>query len=275
MLKRGFDNIDTYYEDGHEYIKSNQLKELMRAYPDYCNGDWVLWIIPELYYKWTVKEVKGTIEIITRDGSLIEKTIVTRTPHPNKQIYQVSMRVGRKRIFGIPLVFRSFSDLHQIKQINIYWTVFTGVMGSKDSKNYERLNLSNVKVAYNLTFEENEKYPSYRFFTVHSKDYICDAFDGGLPRDTYYEYLNEFDSVEQLANTISYASASDKSVSSVIKRSSVEIDVLPKNAKQVPVYADIVPFLTDVRLKDTVEWDMYYHKKTDTLKATYMADTIL
>lgn len=192
MKKSNFSKIDGWYKDGHIQMKSKQVSELMKHY-DYSDGDWVLWIVSELYEEHSIKQLIGDIEILKTDGSAVSVSFVSRQPYPNKRIHHLSMKSSRKRLYGIPLVFKSFEDLKSITDVKIKWSLY---QIAEDTRTYKPLLLANtLSIVYHIDLVPNPTNPDYRFFTLHSKDHAFSLDSTSSFSEYDQKYIDEFKNI--------------------------------------------------------------------------------
>lgn len=118
--------------------KIMQINMIKKAYPDYQHDNWVLWIVPELIHSTKSVEITGNLSVEKRNGETIELKQCIRTPYPSKYFNQLSLKSGRKRLYGIPLIFDSFEELCEISDVIIDWEI------------YESWNIPNVANNFDL-----------------------------------------------------------------------------------------------------------------------------
>ena len=104
-------------------------------------------------------------------------------PYPNKRIYQLSLvpQDKRKRIFGIPLVFKTYDEIRELSSVSIDWTVYD------TDKACSEVFASHLSVNYRLSFPEIE--PDEHFFTINTCDRLdyCFSEKESVSRMKYYE----------------------------------------------------------------------------------------
>ena len=174
-------NPQNWLNNRGEKNKLSQIEMLKRHHKDYSETDYVLWIIPELFHNTilNLNEQSINLEIEKEDGETINVNGILRMPYPNKKLIQYSMLSGKQKLFGVPLVFKTFEELCQIKGIFIEWNI---------DDEYDK---SKLNIEYNLSFEKHEN-PEYRFYTVFSKDKVCFK--------RYEEkYMKEFDYMDSIS----------------------------------------------------------------------------
>lgn len=171
-----------------ESKKKSQTAELIRA-GDYKNGDYVLWLICDMYYRFA-GEKRGRVHIFTEDGEILTPQVI-RNPYPNKCISQISLTNGKKRIFGIPLIFKNMADLKKIRNIVVIWDVYN-LAYDKQGRKYTEW-MRNVET-YNISFKDT--IPEQKIYVLMSKTY--------QPIDTSeicQKYLEEFQSFQMASDT--------------------------------------------------------------------------
>ena len=166
--------------------KFMQIEMIKRHYTNYQEEQYVLWIVPELFHNTEATSIISNLKIILQDGNSMDMNfkIISCTPYPNKNIIHLAMKSGRKRIYGIPLVFNTFEELCRISSISIRWDIF-----NKD----ETSRIDRLIVNYNLNFKNDIK---NRFFTVFSKDTICD-----VEKEEYYSQFDTINKLEEIESS--------------------------------------------------------------------------
>ena len=190
--------------------KSVEDKHLSRLYENKLSGNkYVLWIIPDLFFKYQCDFLGGYIEI---NGEVVKFQYKARKPYPNKNIYQISLRNGRRLALGIPLVFDSFEELGKIKQVLIKWVIRYPEV---DSEGERSQNVSIINVNYNVSFSKDSK---KKVYTLHSYERV-------IP------HLIDINSQEELNKLVTYANEFDtivtaRDIKEVSTESTVEVEVL-------------------------------------------------
>lgn len=278
MKHDGFDLKESYYSDGYKSRKERQVNMIKQYYPDYVDGDWVLWVIPDLYHACPIDELVASIEIKTTDGSVMNTPYVSRKPYTNKRIHQLSMKSGRKRLYGIPLVFKTYQELCAVSDIVIKWEIYEKWSLDKSDAPLD-IHVKQLVIDYHLTFEQNSEQPDYRFYTVSSKDSIHESFN-------YAEnapYFSQFDTAVAVNGLIDCGKGDwelDVDGVSVLNR---EVDHTLKRAEQkvvdeiskISINQETATVLLDTaQVKNQLLWNGVYYKKSETLTAQYMADLL-
>lgn len=189
MKQKGYNNVERYHDPERAINRMQRKQEemLKRHYPEYEKGKYVLWILPELFHTFQSQEISGKICVLTKDGSSTDIPYILRTPYPNKCIYQLSLKSGRKRLYGYPLIFDTFAQLCNICEIQITWDIFTDIYFSEKSKNPYDHRMDQIMVRYKVSFEEHKE---NRFYTIHTREYIPEIAEKQGDFNSYYE---EFD----------------------------------------------------------------------------------
>lgn len=190
--------------------KSLEGKHLSRLYENKLSGNkYVLWIIPDLFFKYQCDFMDGYIEI---NGEKVKFQYKTRKPYSNKNIYQISLKNKRKLAFGLPLVFDSFEELGKIKQILIKWIIrYPEVNGEGEASK----NVCIINVNYNMSFAKDTK---KKVYSLHSYEKV-------IP------HLIDINSQEELNKLVTYANEFDTIVAAcnikeVSMESAIEVEVL-------------------------------------------------
>lgn len=270
---------NNYYKEEVPELKNRQTEMIQNHYKDYSpENDWVLWIIPELYHQYKIENLEGSIEIKKTDGTKINIPYCLRKPYPNKHINQLAMKSGRKRLYGIPVVFKSFEELENVSEIIIKWDVYT----YQHLKNIETpfdLHIDILEIKYLLNFEKNIEHSEYRTYTIFSKDNILDNFDVDNDKEVMQKYYDEFDvaidiygsllcgddSFELMINDV-YA-LNNKSIA-IETNVDIDINIFNKNFDEIQLLVE------KTRVKNEVQLDILRYEKKETLTAAYAVDTL-
>lgn len=277
MKDMGYLNAGEHSEDICQKYKLRQDEMIRRHDAEYTEKDWVLWIVPDFFYNRNARVITGTIEV-KRNGEPMEIPVILRNPYPNKKIRQLSMKSGRRVLYGIPLVFRSFEELSGISDITIRWDVYELMYRSITEigvKEPPLPHLETVLVQYHLIFRKDNQNPHSHIFTVFSNDSACLADIKGYEEKAKL-YYDEFDIAEVICGKITEEGPAVTGIRS-----------LKKNNKRVYTRAEmrfINEYHTAVRdieeeckllektQSDTLYWDMYCFEKTESLTAASMAN---
>lgn len=285
MLHTNFHKKETWIGNGHKRIKENQIEMLQKHYTDYdADKDYVLWIVADFYYPFTAS-IQGKVEVRKRNGEKIAIPQVIRNPYPNKKIRQVSMKSGRKRLYGIPLVFPSFEELCEVNEVQIRWVLYVPVYLRKHPVD---LHVENVLVRYHLSFAKTNE--ENHFFTIYSKDFVLESFNGessDVQRQKYYE---EFDLAIQTKGSFELDRDENPVLPPMVTgiydlTDSIEegkIRVLTE--KETGMLNSLTGLqqdsemirrnLQEVAVKDDVQWSGYFYDRTEVLQATSIADLL-
>lgn len=285
MLHTNFHKKETWIGNGHERIKENQIEMLQKHYTDYdADKDYVLWIVADFYYPFTAS-IQGKVEVRKRNGEKIAIPQVIRNPYPNKKIRQVSMKSGRKRLYGIPLVFPSFEKLCEVNEVQIRWDLYVPVYLRKHPVD---LHVKNVLVQYHLKFEKTDE--ENHFFTVHSKDYVLESFNGKGSDNKRQKYYKEFDSAIQ-TNGIFEMDRDENPVlppmvtgiydlTDSIEEGEIR-DLIEKETEMLNSLTGLQQDsemirrnLQEVAIKDNIQWSGYFYDRAEILQATSIADLL-
>lgn len=281
MKHNGHDLKESWYEDCYKYSKAQQVEMIQRHYK-YSENDWVLWIVADLFHNYQVKEITGEIEIKNKDDSSIDVPFLLRTPYPNKNIRQLSMKSGRKRLYGIPLVFKTFEQLCEVSEITIRWDIYEEAFLGNNDKPFQ-LDTKTLVIKYHLIFEKDNNNPEHHFYTVFSKDYTYDVYSA----NKINEYYDEFDVAIQITGSIV---CEDEEWETLI----CETYLLKENAdgaesrkltdKEQKIFDELIEIKPDkekinillqgVTVKSEIQVEISGYEKTETLTAAYMADMI-
>lgn len=171
MVSRGYKMSD----DGHESV----LKMLRKSYPNY-KDEYVLWLDFNFYSKYICDQIDAKIEFYDENWSLIQVAVDTlkdagnhrggliRRPYPNKNIRQIGMKSGRKRIYGFPLLFDAFAELSKIAHIRVIWDVYHSCYCSSNSERPYMVDYSQLVLDIETHFVESDG----KWYTIHSQDIL-------------------------------------------------------------------------------------------------------
>lgn len=235
MWNNKYANPENWHLNSAETEKARQIDMLKKHY-NYSDNQYVLWIVPDLFHNTPVKNIEATVEIKTKTDDIFKlpKTII-RKPYPNKHIRQLSMTSGRQRLYGIPLIFDRFEDLCDITAVIISWHIY---------ETDDCLTILNVR--YDINFEKDAEHEDYKFFTIFSKDTICDI-------DNFEDYQNQF----SLMKRITECSKEDM-----------------LNSEMAIIYALAGMNYPPVIIENIDLYNLYIYENKETLKATYMANIL-
>lgn len=106
----------------HHFIRKN-IDDLLKMYPDKKDSDYFLWIITDIFnpFRFDKKIDEVTTEIYINEKHIENDKGKIRTPYPNKNIFQYSMKKGRNVCYGFPLKFNSIEELMAVHSIEIHW----------------------------------------------------------------------------------------------------------------------------------------------------------
>lgn len=167
--------IDMYAEE--------EKKELIKMYPnEKFENKYILFVKGELFFPFSYESIEGTIDFIYKDAINNFKTKI-RTPYPNKMIKVISMMNGRSGCnYGIPILYNSFEELQELKNIQIKWKIYLTNADKKEEVLY-------VHVLYNLKFEYEK---GKRIYSILSKDYVLNDYKNS---EMLQDYIDEFQKV--------------------------------------------------------------------------------
>lgn len=293
MIKNNFSEKENWYENGYESVKLRQVEMIKRHYVDYVEGNWVLWIVPTLFHDYESAEIAGNIEIKKRVDA-IQIPYMVRTPYPNKHINQLSMKSGRKRLYGIPLIFQTFEELQKITEITICWSVYEKWnLNTKIEKPLD-IHFNSLTVKYYLSFEQDTKEPDNRFFTINSSDKFPYVYEDivenrrkkGLEKG--HNYYDEFDTALEVSGSlIWYDEGEDtefvcadifdlkakngESGRQLTKEEQKNVDYMNEIRPDKPT---INRLLQEVVCTCEMQSHMCYQERSESLTAKYMADIL-
>lgn len=280
-------------KDSYKNSKIQQVEMVKRHYIDYVDGDWILWIVAKLYHNYETSDIAGIIEIKKVGGDTINIPYIVRKPYPNKQINQLSMRSGRKRLYGIPLVFQTFEELQEITEITIQWDAYEkwGLQGKLPKPLDVWFN--SLVLKYHVAFEKDENEPSHRFFTISSSDqfyYVyedmkTERIERGLEPDNYY---NEFDTALGINGSLEWyveGTETEFDCAEIFDLKETEdnmgIPLTAAEEKIVTYLGKIRPdkdtanrLLEEVVCQSEMQFHACYQEKSEILTASYMGDFI-
>lgn len=117
--------------DAENYWKNSlcsHLEQIVRKYPDYEPNEYIIWIDSSIFLPVQWRTMSATILLKNAAGTIIRRLLTTEDfkvgkPFPNKALHQMRLKNGRGSIFGIPLRFKTFAELGEIKHIDIMWEI--------------------------------------------------------------------------------------------------------------------------------------------------------
>lgn len=282
MIKEIESLQERYYNaEGFKNNKKKHIEMIKRHYVDYSSeNDWVLWIVPELIQEYAIKDLVANIQIKKIDGSFMDiPPFVVRNPYNNKNIYQISMKSGKKIIYGIPLVFKTFEEISQVSEVLINWEIYS------EGRCFL---VNNVTVKYNLEFKKDDKNEDYHFFTIFSKEQSSDI----VHTIGYYdeiEYFAEFDKASNVIGIIKKQETASKfKILLAGNINTEETDLVGKymlkdpDSKYFNSLRKILPneeklkqlnFIDEHALSD-IFYNISYYEKTEVLTSRYMANIL-
>lgn len=163
-------------------VERNELNKM------YSNKNWedkyILFLQFELYHPFYFDEMKAELKVHLSE-EIKEFPFKIRTPYPNKNIYQISMKNGRRFCnLGIPLFFDTFEGLSEVKQIEANWLL-------KD-KSEEHECATVIKILYDVNFI---KHQDKKVYCIHSKDMVYETMKAYENKNVVEKYINEFKEV--------------------------------------------------------------------------------
>lgn len=270
---------NNYYKEEVPELKNRQTEMIQTHYKDYSSeNDWVLWIIPEIYHQYKIENLKGSIEIKKLDGTKIDIPYCLRKPYPNKNINQLAMKSGRKRLYGIPLIFKSFEELETVSEIIIKWDVYTYHHLNNIETPFD-LHIDILEIKYQVNFEKNIEHSEYRTYTIFSKDNILDNFDVDNDKEVMQKYYDEFDVAIDIYGSLLCGDDSfelmiydvyalnNKSIA-IETNVDIDINIFNKNFDEIQLLVE------KTRVKNEVQLDILRYEKKETLTAAYAVDTL-
>ena len=144
-------NVSDKYK---EYSREEFLSDLKRLYPtENFEDKYILLIQNSMYVPYSDVEVNVDIIVKFKYGSIKEiSDFKIRTPYPNRLIYRIDRKNGRKLCdFGLPLFFDTFEEISAISSIVVKWKFLV-----KNKKKGYYLNLR-----YNLDIKHDDSYKIY------------------------------------------------------------------------------------------------------------------
>lgn len=276
MIKEIESLQERYYNaEGFKNNKNKHIEMIKKHYVDYSESDWVLWIVPELIQEYAIKDLVANIKVKKNDGSFIDiPPFVVRNPYKDKNIYQISMKSGKKILYGIPLIFKTFEEISQVSEVLINWEIYS---------EGRCFHVNNLTVKYNLQFKKDDKNEDYHFFTIFSKDQSSEVVHimGCLEN----EYFAEFEKAIDIVGIIKKEEAANKFK---IILAGI-IDVVGKymlkdpDSKYFSSLRKILPneeklkqlkFIIDEYAQSDIFYNISCYEKTEVLTSRYMANIL-
>lgn len=238
-----------------QFYRERQKTELERT-DSYTDDKYVLWLVCDMFSEYADVK-KGTVHIFTEDKEIIVQQ-VTRKPYPNKCISQISMCCGKRKLYGIPLVFDTFEELQKIRNIIIVWDQYCIAFNEKR----ERIKTwaQNIE-CYSMNFIKGDE----KIYTLLSKTYpfFSNRFENYLEEfqlcQVAFSYPNSGSSYimsDSEIRTDSFAEACDKLVIPGVKRKlKTDLDISTAALafgvgwKESEVYKSVIVLSADASLK--------------------------
>lgn len=275
------------------WSRISQTEMIKRAYPNYVpDEDWILWLVVDLFDKTAEDNLEAIVNIKKENGEEIVFTPIMRKPYPNIFIHQIALYPSdnRKRVYGIPLIFKTFKEVEEIKEISIKWIksyIKTGV--SEDNKSCVFAEILHVK--YNTTFKMNDEHPEHRMFTVYSYDRFYHSYYSNSNEETkeqeesYYDqfadarHLNVISSVkmDKVINTFGYIlrNKDKKERAFLLKDMQHRYAYNFKNTPEgLTLLNNVKTMLWKSDLKELFGYMVTYQESDEVLTATYLASVL-
>jgi len=247
---------------------------LCRKYPEYDGSQYVLWIVPELFHNYTSENITGFVQIIKKDNSKIMTDQILRRPYPNKTINQISTKAGRKRVYGVPLIFDTFEALCEIQDVHIRFDIYSlvslpGVTPPLD------LHIGRLDVTYHLDFVLNPENNDFKMFTVFSKDDVLSGYDDIHDNDNYFQQFDlafRTDGVIEIDEDV-YRADPWNTVIYQGDENDQKIDQFIYNfGNDMPDHDYVNALLEKVQIKSEVQYYRYVYEKAEIVMAELLPD---
>lgn len=261
----------------NNFVIPSQREMIQRVYPEYDGSQYVLWLVFDYFNKYEVLDYDAIVTVHHRDGGIVTlpKDAIVRKPYPNKWIAQIGLKCGRKRCFGIPLMFSDFRNLSSVDHVTVQWNVYARKF--LDNRAFQML-LSQLLIDYTVNFEDTG-----RIFTLASKDVECtlENCKGGTHT---YDKLKSYDTVvwwngHMVDNSFGNDRWAEIDVQTyeVCVFAGLETDEIWEklDALEFPkaCVAEMIE-RSSVLVKDEVRCDRYYYQKDVTLSGADYADIL-
>lgn len=180
---------------------------------------YVLWIMSEFFDNHFLYDVDATVTLCDKNENeidmlpyLTEKAKpITRTPYYNKCIRQAGIQIGRKRVFGIPLIFDDYHEIEKIAKIKVHWNIVNPMFLPERTQKPINLRLITLDVVHNLSFDFKDVEKNHWFSLYHKdvrfgdyREYVDDDMKAYSTCIAMYNYRLKLD-----YDTISEKSDSD------------------------------------------------------------------
>ena len=176
VSRRILENSNLYYSG--DWLNEPLLEMLRRIYPEYEN-QYVLWLDLNLFTDTESLKTEAVFELLDENGHVLyscdtsdknnELNLLLRNPYPNKCITQIGRKCGRKRIYGVPLLFDSYEELIKIKTIRVVWTCYRRIFLTETDTIAFDMYLDQLLVQIDVKFAKPES-GECKFYTIHSQD---------------------------------------------------------------------------------------------------------
>lgn len=157
-----------YEGETKQRVLDSEIRMIRKAWP-FTEGDYVLWVVPDYFDLFEVYRCDADVAIYDENGEpfQLEHDTIVRKPYYNKRIWQVSLKCGSKRTYGIPLVFHSAFELQKIARIKVTWTIYHPISLKRDDSC--QLGVDVLVTDHYVSFDASEE---GRFFTLSHKDVL-------------------------------------------------------------------------------------------------------
>ncbi|MGL5569278.1 MAG: hypothetical protein ACRDB9_08550 [Cetobacterium sp.] len=161
---------------------------MLKKFLENQNDQYVFWILSEFFEnKYDFENVNCDIKILNKNDEVIKiENLHIGTPYYNTSIQQLMQKQGRSKGYGLPLFFDNFSELSNLKSIEITWELKIGSYIILLHKIYE----------LNFIFEEDKKVyyletENYYSCYVNNIDNILDKHINFYESAKYYHGSKE------------------------------------------------------------------------------------
>ena len=195
----GLEHFDGFFENVHKDHKDwchelcANLEPVFKVYPDIKPTEYVLWInesiiLPTNFYESLSFESLSVKLCILDDSNNLMKDLTNeiRIGTTGKIYKQMRLKNGRSSVKGIPLRFKSFEELKNVKTITVTWQ-------SEFESTNDKSIVSLQHIAYHLDFIPDEH---KHFYTVCDESF-CYIVPNG---NKFHNWLSDFDNTEVESN---------------------------------------------------------------------------
>lgn len=169
------------------YAIERDRQMLNKMYEDIeLENKYVLFLVFDLCWQYSHRKITGTLKIHTHEGKIELPKVKVRHIYPNKDYFTCCLQKGKTICdMGVPLLFDSFQELSNIKQIECRWEIKTEEMDVY------------FQVIYDVEFDRKQ---GRRIYALNSREadirYLCSKDS----KDSTFRGIRKFDEYERVVH---------------------------------------------------------------------------